>query len=93
MKFIPSEALFYPVEAEALFTLVRVTGGVEMNAAKVHQGAGAKKAAPTWKTVLECGRLREKVPFAAGDCCYAFVRRVGDRRIIGGECRQGALGS
>ena len=72
MKFIPPEALSYPVEVEALFTLARVTGGGGMNAVKVYQGAGAKKAAPTWKTALEYGCLREKVQFAAGDCCHAF---------------------
>lgn len=43
-----------------------------MNAVKVYQGAGAKKAAPTWKTALEYGCLREKVQFAAGACCHAF---------------------
>ena len=72
MKFIPPEALSYLVEVEALFTLARVTGGGGMNAVKVYQGAGAKKAAPTWKTALEYGCLREKVQFAAGDCRHAF---------------------
>lgn len=72
MKFIPSEAPSYLVEVEALFTLARVIGGGGMNAVKVYQGAGAKKAAPTWKTALEYGCLREKVQFAAGDCCHAF---------------------
>lgn len=72
MKFIPSEALSYLVEVEALFTLARVTGGGGMNAVKVYQGAGAKKAVLTWKTALEYSCLREKVQFAAGDCCHAF---------------------
>lgn len=31
-----------------------------------------KKAAPVRKTALEYGCLREKVQFAAGDCCHAF---------------------
>ena len=63
MKFIPSEALSYPVEVEALFTLVRATGGIGMNAVKDHWKIGI---------ALECGYLREKVQFAAGDCCHAF---------------------
>lgn len=75
MKFIPSEALSYPVEVEALFTLARVSGGIGLNAVKALQESKSrrrKEAAPVRKTALECGCLREKVQFAAGDCCHAF---------------------